>query len=304
VALANALQYQPNQQYLFNRSWSVAVSPPGQSAAKSYSQLRVQFDIDKLGLGTSSKAKITVFNLSQQSRQTITKGWNVQLKAGYGNGALLATIFLGVIGYNGAYSKRDGADILTSFECGDGEAALVLGTLDKSYPAGSTVVQILQDITVQSGLGVGTVTGIPNVVFNKGYTAHGSITQLLNELTKKCGLAWNVNNGNINIIPVKGYNGLTAITMSANTGLIGVPSMDNGVLKFDSLLNPLVVPGGLVNLVSENTVLNGVYKLNRTHIEGDSHDSKWQIACEAVKFPNAQATTPVATGTNFSTAVD
>lgn len=285
MALTN-VAYKPNQQYLFNRSWSVALGAPGQTAAVAYTQLRTRFDIDKLGLGTSSKAKIEIYNLSTESRQKIQKGWSIQLKAGYTN--LVATIFLGVVGPGGAYSKRQEADIVTTLECGDGEAALVLGTLDKSYPAGTTIAAVISDCIAASGLGNGTIVGIPNVTFNSGYTAHGSITDTLNAITKKAGLAWNVNNGNVNVIPIKGFDGQTAEIVSVNTGLIGVPSMDNGILKFDSLLNPRLLPGSICQLSSENTFLNGFYKINRTHLEGDSHDSKWQQACEAIRFPNAQ----------------
>lgn len=295
--------YQPNQPYLYFRQWSIALSRPGQPAASVYTQLRIQFEIEKLALGTSSKAKISIYNLSQQSRGQIGKGWNVLLKAGYTSNVNLPTIFLGVVGYNGAYSKRDGADIITTFECNDGGPSLIFGKLDKSYSAGTSAAQVLQDLVSATALGVGVVTGIPAFNFSKGFTVHGSISESLTKLCSKLGLAWSINGGNVNIIPIKGYNGLIAEQLSVDTGMIGVPSVDNGLLKATSLLNPRVFPGGLVNLTAENQELNGVYKVNKVKIEGDSHDDKWQQEIEAIKFPNASATTPNSSGANFGNAV-
>ena len=62
--------------------------------------------------------------------------------------------------------------------------------------------------------------------------------------------------------------------------MIGVPSNNNDCTQFVSLLNPKLTPGSLVQLISENATLNGFYTLRRSHYEGDSHDSKWQVTCE------------------------
>lgn len=317
--------FNPQQQYLFKRSYALAIGKPGTSASLQYanfaipgvngqlqppSPLRIQFDIDKNGCGSSNKSKISVYNFSLQSRQTIKKGWVLRLQAGY-NG-LVETIFFGNIPAGpGVKSKRDGPDIITEMECGDGENAIAYAVLDKSYPAGTTLAQIITDLgsamgaTVngQPGVGAGVIAGIPAIVFNNGRHVRGSVRDSLDEILKPYNLKWNVHNGNLNILPRTATNGQSAILVNQNTGMIGVPSFNNDLLQFTNLLNPRLIPDALIQMESENTALNGFYKLNRCHYEGDTHDTKWQVACEGIKVPNLVQALPTAQGFNAQKAV-
>lgn len=290
--------YNPNAQYLFKRTWSVAIGPTGQPAAKQYNSLRTRFDIDKTAVGSSNKSKIEIFNLSSQSRTLISKGYSIKLTAGY-NG-LNQTLFVGNI--VNVQSGRDGPDIITSMECGDGEQSIIFATFDKSYPAQSTLVQIVQDLANAMGVGAGIALGIPSVVYNKGFVASGTVSDSLNKLLANQNLEWHVQNGNLNIIPQGAYNGQSAIVVSQNTGMIGVPSDNLDFVQFSNLLNPKLVPGALIQLISENVSLNGFKTIRRSHFEGDSHDKKWQVACEAIKATGVQALVP-AQGFNYQPAV-
>jgi len=277
----------------FNRQYSVSFGPQAPFGLPislfSYDSLRVRFEIDKLGVGTSSKSKIEIFNLNQVSRQNIKKGWAVVLKAGYKSGiiSIPPVLFQGVVGPGGAFAKREGADIVTTMECGDGEQQMMMGTIDRSYPTGTPMALVITDVIASSGLIPGIITGVPTIIFSKGYTAHGQIRKVMDELTKRAGLAWNVNNGAVNVIPIKGFDGRVAEVISSETGMIGVPSVDNGVLKFSNLLNPKLVPGSLILMQSSNISINGIHKINRSKFVGDTHDSKWQVECECIQFGTA-----------------
>lgn len=273
------------------------------------SPLRIRFDVDKNMVGSPNKTKIEIYNLSSETRSGIKKGYIVQLQAGYNN--LIQTLFVGSV--ITVASTRTGADIITSLECGDGESAITNSTLNKSYPSGSTLAQILQDVgnalatVTQSqpqGIAAGIAVGIPNVVYNNGFTAHGACRDTLDILLKPQGMEWNIQNGNLNVIPIQSYNGNTAIVVSMATGMIGVPSENLNFIQFNNLLNPNLIPGALIQLIStSNPSLNGYYKLRRSHIEGDTHDQKWQTACEAVQMPTTTQILPAATGFNYQTAV-
>jgi hypothetical protein len=281
--MAAGFQFNQGTQYLFNRVWSVTLSPPGQAAASEYTQLRTQFDIEKGSLGTSTKSKIVLYGLSAASRQKIVKGWNVRLIAGYKG--FSDTIFSGNILPNGIAVKRDGPEIMTTIESGDGESAIVLGTFDKSYPAPAMLSVIISDIVTElvtkEGLSRGVVAGIPNVIFQNGFTAHGAVKDMLDKLCKTNGLQWFVHNGAISVFPVTSSNGTPTIQVNSSTGMIGVPSSDGGFMHFVSLLNPGLVPGVPIQMTSsENPSLNGFYQVLRSHFEGDSWDSKWQVSCE------------------------
>ena len=306
--------YSPSQQYLFGRAYAVSIGTPGQSSALQYgtignnpAPLRVRFDIDKNSIGASNKAKIELYNLAAQTRQAIKKGYVIQLQVGYNS--LIDTVFIGNV--INTKSDRNGPDIITSLECGDGESAITYSVLDKSYPAGTTLVQILQDTakamslgnpTNPVGINSGIAVGIPNQVFNKGFIAHGPCKDTLDKLLIPQGLEWSIQNGNLNIIPITNYNGQNAIVVSSSTGMIGVPSKNEFFLIFEHLINPKIVPGALIQMVSENAALNGFNKIKRSHFEGDSHDQKWQISCEATSMPNITQNLALAQGFNYSPA--
>lgn len=324
--MINAFVFNPQQQYLFSRTYALALGQPNQTSALQYSNieappfsigqwqkaspLRIKFDINKNSVGSSNKSKIDIFNLSQESRNKINVGWVIRLQAGYKG--LMDTIFFGNVAPNGMKSERKEADIITTLECGDGESAIVMTRLDKSYPAGTVLTQILSDIGIAMNtvtasnsqqVNAGIVLGIPNIVFQRGFTASGSCRDLLDKLCLPNGLRWSVQNGNLNIIPINSTNGQSAIVVSSNTGMIGTPSKNQGYFEFTSLLNPKLTPGAVVQMDSENTALNGFYKIVESHFEGDTHETKWQVVCKCITQPNVAITLKAANGFDYSGAV-
>lgn len=307
--------FNPNAQYLFKRAYTLNMAPPGTTAALQYgtegpspAPLRVKFDIDKNMIGSSNKSKIEIYNLSTQSRMAIKKGYVLQLNAGY-NG-LIEQLFVGNVVT--PISKRKDADIITEIECGDGESSITFARLDKSYGAGVKLSDILQDVARAMGsattynplaTNAGIAVGIPDLVFNKGFVASGACRDSLDKLLKPQGLEWSIQNGNLNIIPITAYNGASAIIVSSDTGMIGVPSQNDFFTQFESLLNPKLVPGQLIKMESENTALNGFYKIRRSHFEGDSHDTKWQVSCECIPQAGVVQSLRAANGFNYDTAV-
>lgn len=285
---------------LFGRAYSLAIGKPNQTAALQYGNvgkdpapLRVKFDINKFSSGPSGRAKIEIYNLSQQSRQAIDQGQVVLLKAGYQK--VFDQLFVGNIVPLGFESTRSGPDIITKIECGDGESSIIMARLDKSYPAGTSVLQILQDCagamhTEDSFNPQGTDSGIVflplNPVYNNGFVAKGPVSDTLTAILKPLGLEWSVQNGDLNVLPKTGHNGQTAIVISSATGMIGVPSGTKQLMKFTNLLNPKILPGSLIKLVSENSSLNGFYRVRNGHYEGDTHENKWQVECECLPMPN------------------
>jgi hypothetical protein len=323
MSLTN-FSFSPSAQYLFNRAYAVNLAPPGQSAALQYgtigttpAPLRVKFEVEKTIFGASpNHTKIEIYNLSTQSRSSIKKGYLVQLLAGYSTlknkPPLIGTIFTGNVYL--AKSDRHGPEIVTSLECLDGGSAITYAVLDKSYGPGATLVQILGDIATAmsvttdsnpAGISAGVAVGIPAQVYNNGFVCKGPCKDSLDALLKPQGLEWSIQNGNLNIIPKTAYDGNTAEVVSQDTGMIGVPSLNEYFVQFTSLLNPRLTPGALVQLISENTLLNGYYKIRKAKYTGDSHENTWQVACEATPMPAGSVQNlPSATGFNYATAVN
>ncbi len=282
-------------QYLFNRDWAVTVGVQGETGVK-YTKLKTVFDIDKTSFATSNKAKISIYNCSEVSRISFQKkGLIIKLEAGYKG--LLETLYLGDVVR--VESKRAGPDIITTFECGDAERQLVNAHFEQSYPAGTAYVKILQDLSVALGVNIGTVIGIQNLKFNSGVSMTGSIKHVLDKLLRKTGLEWSVQNNYLQIIPIRSHNGQTAVILTRNTGLIGVPSQKESGIQAIALLNPRLMPGSPIQLISQT--INGFFKIRKAHFEGDSHGQKWQVTCEGVRI-NAEQTFPQNAGSTFKTS--
>ena len=321
--IQNIGTYSEESQYLFGRTYSLAIGSPYSAAALQYSNLkvtgasgkmliasplRVSFDIEKNNIGSPNKGKIEVYNLSAQARNQIQKGAVLTLQAGYGK--LIQTIFVGNILNKGVKIERRQNEIVTTLEGGDGESAISAATLDKSYPPGTNLSQVLQDIADSmhtpttwnnQGIGAGIAVGIPNIVYGKGITVHGACRDTLNTLLQPLGVKWSVQNGNLTLISSKANNGDSAIVVSKYTGMIGTPSKSQ-FLCFQSLLNPQLVPNAIIQLISDNTALNGFYKINKSHYEGDTHDTKWQVSCECSVAEGVSQTLPASAGFDYSSA--
>lgn len=283
-----------SSQFLFNRQWKVTIGLPGDTGY-AYDSLKTVFDLEKVSRFTSNKGKIALYNLSGISRQTFQKkGLKIRLDAGYKG--LIETVYLGDVVRT--TSERKQADIITTFECGDAEKNLEFTHFQKSYPAATPVVQVIKDIAVSLGVNIGTIIGIQNQTYNRGVAFSGAAKNILDEIVKGQGLEASVQNGYLQIIPITKHNGEEAIVLSKTSGLIGVPSLKESGIEFDALLNPRLLPGTPVQLISET--INGFFKIRKAHFEGDSHGEKWQVKCEGVKI-NAQQSLPFNAGTSFVT---
>lgn len=302
-----------NTQVLFTRDWALTIGLPGQQG-KRYTGLRVVFDIDKTGVGSSNKSKIEVYNLSTLSRQTYQQAdaaslknvYQLQLQAGYAGNS--RTIYLGDI--RTAKNRRTTDGIVTTFECGSGEKLLTNSRLDRTYPPGTKFVTILQDLAHALEADIGSVLGIQDQTYNSGVHINGAVRTSLDKLLSKQRLSWSIQDGRLQIYPIGHHNGATAVVVSNQTipsrgvvvtGLIGVPSQNQGVTQFVSLLNPSIMPGCPVQVYSE-TINGDFFRVNRAHFEGDSHAEKWQVTCECTPI-RAQQTLPQALGNDFSKAV-
>lgn len=314
--------YNPQSQYLFKRAYAINVGPPGSVTAQQYgtilnppyaeaAPLRVCFEIETNMFGFSpNHSKVTLYNLSRLSRRTFQKDYLVQVYAGY-NG-LVGLIFTGNVFLATSERKGNTGDVATVLECLDGGSSITYARLDKSYPAGTPIYQVLSDIGIAMslatsynpvGVSAGNSMNIPNIILTRGFTAQGPCVDSLNLLLKPLNIEWNVLNGSLNLIPISNYIGTsTAEVISDRTGLINTPSKNNDFVQFKCLLNPRVSPGSLVELQCQDETLNGFYKIRKCNYNGDSHGHDWYVSVEAVAPESVIQTAKVGTSFNYQTA--
>lgn len=221
----------------------------------------------------SNKSMVSIFNLSEDSRGMIereTGSGTMILEAGYQG--LLSTIFVGDIAK--VEMKRNGPDIETKIEAGDGELRLLDAHIEISLGPGANDAQIINEVIRSLGLGRGYISGIPGTVRSNGFAYSGPAAALLDQIASKNGLAWSVQSGAVQIRKEGESNGLQAILLNEQTGLIGIPNKTTDGFKLESLLNPELEPGRMVWV--DSAALKGVViEVRGVEHVGDTHGDKW-----------------------------
>lgn len=263
------------------------------------SALRIGFEVDKIAQGAANKGTVTLYNVNQAARTALVRGFRVVLEAGYLG--LTERLLYGTV--LKATSKREGPNIVTTLDVIDGLRAIMFAKLDKVWPPGTPLSQILQDIAEAMDVAPGVAVGIPNKVFARGHTCWGLCSEELTNLLEPYSIEWSVQNGKLNILPKGTDLGTAAIVINAQTGLLGIPSKNHMTTDFEALLNPKLVPGQLVQLQTKNVNTSGIFKIRSCKMIGDTHDQKWSVACQAVKIPQRAQVLSAAQGFQYGQAV-
>lgn len=213
----------------------------------------IEFDITRNSLTSANVCQIRCYNLSQTNRNQIRYNAydvggtprQVLLKAGYGN--VLNTIFQGNI--TQASSYRQGVDYITEIECFDGGFSYVNSNVSIPFPAGTPWIVVIKTLMAQlKGVTVGKVGNYIGVT-GRGNTYSGNPAQLLFEIT---GGGFFIDNnvayalGSNEYIPDLG----TTLTINDSSGIIGTPTIEGTVARFEMLFEPSLDVGRLVSISS------------------------------------------------------
>lgn len=174
----------------------------------------VEFDSD----AEPKIQEISIYNLSENSRNEIVKGSNVILNAGYGED--VGTLLLGNV------SDFQLTKLTTDYEM---KLYVVSNlyrwsslTISKSYRAGTRASQILRDILNQFGIEIGEFSLVNDISYVNGRVVNGMLKNTLEEIVRECGSRIYVINNIIYITrPFTGT--VTGFVLSGETGMIGSP---------------------------------------------------------------------------------
>jgi hypothetical protein len=259
---------------------------------------RIKFTVDKTSEGNSNKANITVYNLAPDTLSFLeSKDLFVILKAGYVDA--ISTIYVGDLlkGKN----DRQGPDVITTLECGDGEVAMREAMVNVGLAAGAKNTQVIeQAIAAITAFNVsrGFVETIPSRTFANGFSYSGPAKRLLHEQLKSVGLEFSIQDGELNVFGPNKADKSVAVEISKDTGLIGYPTKTPLGVDFTSLLNPFIRPGRSCKVISKqfygafgsqsgvastSVVKSGqVVRVRRALFEGDTQDGQWTVKVETV----------------------
>lgn len=279
----------------WGRAMSLRVAPPLPTGYKANTQqafiidaLRVVFKVKRTLKKEPNHSKITIYNLAQATRAQFSPGKDARVWLSAGYVGAMGEIFQGDVTF--AQSSMDGVDSLLELELGDGARAFKHARMAESFAPGTTRGDIIRRLVAKCGLDPGNApdyyTSLTGQAVN-GYSVDAPVSHSLTEVLLAENLTWSVQGGAIQILPANGYVAKPAILLTPESGLIdspkwGSPEKKGGkrTLKFKSLLQAQLVPGGLVKLESEDA--NGTFVLREVEHNGDTHGKDWFSECEAV----------------------
>ena len=251
-------------------------------------QLKVAFHVSKGISGTANSGSFKIWNLNKGHRNSVGKEFdNIMIEAGYlppEGGGNVGILFKGQI--RDVKHTREGPDIVTMIDCGDGDKAIRKSTISKTYKKGTPVKEVLEGIydeMKKNGISKGEWK-LPDDIkdFKRPYSMCGSCVRQLDTLGRGKKFYWSIQNETMEVIPSDGFlPGVVLIT--PKTGMIGTPTItDNGV-KVSLLLNPEVRPNRQVQIESQVMEMNsqgGLYRVSQADYSGDNRGGNFQVSIQ------------------------
>lgn len=250
----------------------------GQSGGSTIENLRTLFDVEATISGTPNVGVVEVVNLSKGSRNKVGREWDwLRLEAGY-RGEPGAQGSMGIIfeGYIRDHEHiRAKTDVITHIEAGDGDTGYRQGVVSETIEDGDVKKAVDSMLSKMKDVARGDMPGLDGVPPHKRpLVLYGSIASELDKLGRAHGFYWSIQNGVLEIIPQDGAIE-QEVTISPQTGMIGVPTLTDNGIKVQALLNPQVRPNRVVRVVSETLDMNlgagsGRYRVDRVQFKGDN----------------------------------
>jgi hypothetical protein len=281
----------------FNRQIGVVFTGPGDGfidLTKTAKSANIGFTIERNLDAEPSTAGITIHNLSKDTQEKLreTKGWTVELIAGYGTNpdadfisGNTNVIFKGDVRF--VRHRREPPLLVTDVEADDGGAASKK-FVTKHFGKGTTVGTVFKWLQEQSGLGAGNVgriqeirkeDGLPDRIEN-GMTIRGYVMDEISDLARSRGANISSQGGEITVLaPGEALAGVPVTEISPATGLIGYPYVDNeGILVLNHRLLPNVFPGAPIKVKSE--FVDGTFVVERAVYSGSLYGDDFNIEIE------------------------
>jgi hypothetical protein len=249
----------------------------------------VAFRVDKSISGQPNKATIDIWNLSATHRGVFKDEFSrVRLEAGY-LGELGADGNVGII-FDGhvreVVHRRQGTDIITHLECGDGDKGIRQGTINKTLEPGASVKDVIGSIIeVMEDVAEGVLLGLEDALpFDRPVILSGPVTRELDKVGRTLGVHWSIQDGALEIIP--GASAINDIVLiSQETGMIGVPSITDTGVTVECLLNPQIRANRMVRVVSDIVeVPEEDLRVSSVAFEGDNQNGAFKAIIEAERL--------------------
>jgi hypothetical protein len=294
---------------LFDPCYRLIVGPPGGTGKELVSgqrgevSLRITFDIERTTAEKPNRSRITIYNLSPETRALMEKPDNkCVLYAGYTESDGPQLMFTGNVTF--AFTQRDGPDFATTIELGDGHVPLRDTVISVGMGKGASAHQIMGNVASQMGVPLNLADGAPDRSWAHGLSFYGPARVILGKVASATGLEWSMQNEALQVIERGGTTSRKAIVIGPDSGMIRSPQrrregakqvaqvkdqtpgsnqhiktvtgerpMYNG-WQVDTLLMPTINPGDTVKL--ESLAATGFFRVDTVKHMGDSFRGDWR----------------------------
>ena len=259
------------QQYL-RQIKLIAYSKDTAQPALDLSEMHIKYLVKQNDVQSPNNAVIRVYNLAQQTVNTLVSRnaesktaefSRILLQAGYVGGNF-GTIFNGDI-KQFMKGRENATDTYLDFLAADGDLPYNFAVVNTTLAEGATPQDVvnacltaMQQSATAAGvtpitLGyVGGLDGQP--ALPRGKVLYGMARDILRDVCHTTNTSWSIQNGQLQIMPLESYVPGTAVVLTQETGLIGQPSQTIDGIIVKALLNPQFAVGGRVQI--NNALIN------------------------------------------------
>lgn len=236
-------------------------------------ELTIEFDVpfnsevEEVDIST-----ITIFNLTDSTINQIKKEASVILNAGYQTD--YGHILSGKI--DKVNTEWQGNDKKTIITVADGKVEMKKTPIEKTYAAGTTAKNIMQDIAGYTGLEIGEINPAKDITYQLGKTIKGTAENALKQLVKDTKSKMFISKQKL-YIRAKEDGTPSSFRLSSDTGLISTPTKneeedEKGNVKISyevkCLLNYQIGPDAIIQIKSR--AINGSFRVTKGKHNGGS----------------------------------
>lgn len=214
----------------------------------SIKDLLIQFEVIKTADKEPNRANIKIFNLNPDNEARVKEEFDeVLINAGYPDAVGL--IFRGNIMH--VYRYKEGPDLVIEIEASDGDKDYRKATVNRSFAAGSTNTDVLEQC-LASFEGVGnTIEGtilMPERSYLRGKVVAGTTRHALDVLAREAGANWSIQDGELTMVGVLETLPDEVQVINKDTGMIGSPEVNEKGVTVRCLLNNKLKVNGQIEL--------------------------------------------------------
>lgn len=239
-------------------------------------EFTVPFDDDM----EANEAEITIYNLSNTTKNRLKRKQRITIEAGFGND--IGVIFKGYI--EKPITKFDGVDRKTTLTCVDRLSKTTLKEI--TYKKGTKASKILKDLIDKTGTPIAVFKVKRDFTYKDEQKIDGDLYENIKRLAEVCGISVYVNKGKVYARTLKEGDALN-FTLQESTGLIGSPTEYEEEISAEKYKD--VIKGyDIETLLQHRFTTAGIIKLKSRDVSG-----QFRIRSGSHSFNNGEAITKI-----------